>query len=90
MKIDLFQALEWVSILIVLVAAIYVSWKKGEKEGSVFMLEYLRENEFMSDTEYANFMRHVRSEKTQTRLEISPEELKKKNDKEKDISSNDK
>jgi len=90
MKIELFQALEWGAYLIVLVSAIFVSWKKGEKEGSVFMLEYLRENKFMNDTDYANFMRHVRSEKTSTNAAgLSPNELKKKNEKEEDISSKD-
>ena len=90
MKIELFQALEWGVYLIVLVSAIFVSWKKGEKEGSVFMLEYLRENKFMNDTDYANFMRHVRSEKTSTNAEgLSPKELRKKNEKEEDISSKD-
>ena len=89
MNITLFQTLEWCTYLIVLVAAIYVSWKKGEKEGSVFMLEYLRENKFFNDTDYAKFMRHVRTEKKIAKIDqISPEELKKKNE-DKDISSDD-
>ena len=73
-------------ILIILLAS-WSSWKKGEKEGSVFMLDYLRENKFMNDTDYANFMRHVRSEKSD-KIEVSPKDLKKKNE-EKDISSDD-
>ena len=81
---NVFQGLAYITLV---VAASYVSWKIGEKEGSVFMLDYLRENKFMNDTDYANFMRHVRSEKSD-KLEVSPKVLKKKND-EIDISSDD-
>ena len=89
MNLTLFNVLEWGSYLIVLVAAIYVSWKKGEKEGSVFMLEYLRENKFMNDTDYAKFMRHVRTEKKiENTDKLSPKELKK-NGKKKKISNDD-
>ncbi len=59
--------------------ATFVSWKKGEKVGSTFMLQYLRENKFMNDTEYSKFMRHVRSEKKIAKInDIIPKELKKK------------
>ena len=82
-----YSVLTGLAYIILIVIASYVSWKKGEKEGSVFMLEYLRENKFMNDTDYANFMRHVRSEKSD-KIEVSPKDLKKKNE-EKDISSDD-
>ena len=62
MNLTLFNVLEWGSYLIVLVAAIYVSWKKGEQEGSRFMLEYLREEKFLDDTAYIKFMMHIREE----------------------------
>ena len=54
------------------------------------MLQYLRDNKFMGDTDYAKFMRHVRTEKKIATIdEVSPEELKKKNEKEKDIHDKD-
>ena len=84
---NVFQGLAYITLV---VAASYVSWKKGEKEGSVFMLDYLRENKFMNDTDYANFMRHVRSERNSMGVEeVSPTKLKKNDkEKEKDISNN--
>ena len=43
------------------------------------MLQYLRENKFMNDTEYSKFMRHVRSEKKIAEIkDVIPKELKKK------------
>ena len=46
------------------------------------MLQYLRENKFMNDTDYANFMKHVREEKGLSKIrDINPKDLKKKNDK---------
>ena len=62
MNLTLLNILEWGSYLTVLVAAIYVSWKKGEQEGSRFMLEYLREEKFLDDTGYNKFMMHVKEE----------------------------
>ena len=62
MNLTLFNILEWVSILIVLVAAIIVSWKKGEQEGSRYMLQYLREEKFLDSTGYNQFMMHIREE----------------------------
>mgnify|MGYP001360504551 CR=1 FL=1 len=64
--------LEYISYITVLVIAITVSWKRGEKEGSTYMLKYLRDHKFMDDTGYHRFMNHVREEK-------------KKDEKEKDI-----
>ena len=89
MEITTYKVLTGLAYITLVVMASWSSWKKGEKEGSVFMLEYLRENKFMNDTDYGNFMRHVRSEKS-NKIEVSPKDLKKKkNDKEKDISSDD-
>ena len=87
MELTIYNVLQGLSYITLVVIASFVSWKRGEKEGSVFMLEYLRENKFMNDTDYANFMRHVRSEKSD-KIEVSPKDLKKKNE-EKDISSDD-
>ena len=64
--------LEYISYITVLVIAITLSWKRGEKEGSTYMLKYLRDHKFMDDTGYHRFMNHVREEK-------------KKDEKEKDI-----
>ena len=90
MELTTYKVLQGLTYITLLIVATYVSWKKGEKEGSIFMLEYLRENKFMNDTDYASFMRHVRTEKTPKNAEgLSPTELKKKNDKEKDISNKD-
>ena len=85
--VNLIQGLCYILLIIV---AVRHSWKKGEKEGSVFMLQYLRDNKFMGDSDYAKFMKHVRTEKMIATIdEISPEELKKKNEKEKDIHDKD-
>ena len=85
--VSLIQGLCYILLIIV---AVRHSWKKGEKEGSIFMLQYLRDNKFMGDTDYAKFMRHVRTEKKIATIdEVSPEELKKKNEKEKDIHDKD-
>ena len=58
-------------ILLILVATRH-SWKKGEAEGSRYMLEYLRENKYknsngikvsyLDDTGFNRFMQHVREE----------------------------
>ena len=58
-----FLTLEWVTYLTVLTIAIYVSWRKGEKEGSKYMLKYLREGKYLDDTGFNKFMAHVRKEK---------------------------
>ena len=43
------------------------------------MLQYLRENKFMGDSDYAKFMQHIRTEKKIPQIdEVSPKELKKK------------
>ena len=89
MTITTYNVLTGLAYITLVVVAIIVSWKKGEKEGSVFMLQYLRENKFFNDTDYYKFMRHIRSEKRIEKMEgITPRELKK-NEKEEDISDND-
>ena len=62
MNLTLLNILEWSSYLTVLVVAIYVSWKKGEQEGSRFMLHYLIEEKFLDDTGNNKFMMHIREE----------------------------
>ena len=79
MELTTYKVLQGLTYITLLVIATYVSWKKGEKEGSVFMLQYLRENKFMNDTDYNKFMRHIRTEKKIPNIDdVSPEELKKK------------
>ena len=79
MELTTYKALQGLAYITLIVIATYVSWKRGEKVGSVFMLQYLRENKFMGDTDYAKFMKHIRTEKKITETDdISPKELKKK------------
>ena len=90
MSITTFNVLSGLAYITLIVVASYVSWKKGEKEGSIFMLEYLREGKFMNDTDYSKFMQHIRTEKKIDKFnEVTSKDLKKKNDKEKNISSDD-
>ena len=89
MELTTYKVLTGLAYITLIYIATYSSWKKGEKEGSVFMLQYLRENKFFNDTDYAKFMRHIRTDKKIAKIdEVSPTELKKKNEKEKDISDN--
>ena len=89
MTITTYNVLTGLAYITLVIIAIIVSWKKGEKEGSVFMLQYLRENKFFNDTDYYKFMRHIRSEKRLMNMnELDPRDLKK-NDEEKDISDHD-
>mgnify|MGYP001071957979 CR=1 FL=1 len=79
MELTTYKVLQGLTYITLLVIATYVSWKKGEKEGSVFMLQYLRENKFMGDSDYAKFMQHIRTDKKIAKIdEVSPKELKKK------------
>ena len=90
MELTTYKVLTGLAYITLIFIATYSSWKRGEKEGSVFMLQYLRTNKFMGDSDYAKFMKHIRTEKhIATIEEVSPEELKKKNEKEKDISDKD-
>ena len=58
-----YSVLTGLAYLTLIVIATWSSFRKGEKEGSVFMLHYLRANKFFNDTDYNKFMRHVRIEK---------------------------
>ena len=89
MELTTYKVLTGLAYITLVVIASWSSWKKGEKEGSIFMLQYLREGKFMNDTDYANFMKHIRTEKKIEKIDgVSPKDLKK-NDKEKDISNKD-
>jgi|TARA_B110000438_G_C15362655_1_gene457027 hypothetical protein len=82
MTITTFNVLTGIAYLTLVVVASWVSWKKGEKEGSVFMLQYLRKNKFFNDSDYFKFMKHIRTELLIDKInEVSPKGLKK-NDKE--------
>ena len=69
-SINIIQGLCYIMLVIV---AIRHSWKKGEAEGSRYMLEYLRENKYKNsngikvpyfdDTGFNQFMKHVKIEK---------------------------
>ena len=79
MELTTYKVLTGLAYITLIGIATFVSWKKGEKVGSVFMLQYLRENKFMGDTDYAKFMKHIRTEKSIAETDdISPKELKKK------------
>ena len=79
MELTTYKVLTGLAYITLIGIATFVSWKKGEKVGSVFMLQYLRENKFMNDTDYNKFMRHIRTEKMIPNIDdVSPEELKKK------------
>ena len=81
MELTTYKVLTGLAYITLIIIATYTSWKKGEKEGSVFMLEYLRANKFMNDTDYASFMRHVRQEKSFNKIkDMSPKELKEKDE----------
>ena len=85
MTITTYNVLTGLAYLTLVVVASWVSWKKGEKEGSIFMLKYLREGKFFNDTDYANFMKHIRTEKKIDKFnEVTSNHLKK-NDKDKDL-----
>jgi len=65
--------IEGAAYILLIIVAIRHSWKKGEAEGSRYMLEYLRQNKYKNsdgikvsyfdDTGFNAFMRHVREEK---------------------------
>ena len=69
-SISLIQGLCYILLIGV---AIRYSWRKGEKEGSTYLLNYLRKNKYKNsdgfevpyfdDTGFNNFMKHVRIEK---------------------------
>ena len=65
--------IEYSSYLIVLLGAIWTSYKRGEHSGSIYMLDYLRSNSYtkpngtespyLSDIGYNRFVAHMRKEK---------------------------
>jgi len=65
--------LQFISYLGLISIAVYYSFKSGEKSGSMYMLEYLRENKyenprgikvpFLDDTGFNRFIEHMRQEK---------------------------
>lgn len=61
--------LENISYITVLVIAITISWKRGEKLGSTYMLKYLRDHKFLNDTGYNRFMSHIREEEQKRKNE---------------------
>ena len=66
----LIQAISYLGLIGI---AVYCSFKNGEKSGSMYMLEYLRETKykntnghkvpFLDDTGFNQFMVHMRKEK---------------------------
>ena len=58
-----FTIFESALLLGVFALGMYTSWKKGENEGSTYMLKYLRDHKFLDDTGYYKFMAHIRAEK---------------------------
>ena len=67
------NTIESLAYLSVLGAAVYFSYRNGEKEGSQYMLQYLRKETytdpkgndvpFFNDTGYNRFIAHMRREK---------------------------
>jgi hypothetical protein len=65
--------IEYTTYIAILLGAMYKSHKLGEKTGSMYMLEYLRENKYeniegfeepyLSDTGFNNFISHMKKEK---------------------------
>lgn len=68
-----YTAIQMISYLALVVAAVYFSFRSGEKSGSMYMLDYLRSNHykdslgnkvpFLNDTGFNSFMTHMRQEK---------------------------
>jgi hypothetical protein len=64
--------IEGAAYILLILVAVRHSWKKGEAEGSTYMLSYLRDNKYkntegikvpyLDDTGFNNFMKHVREE----------------------------
>ena len=57
------KSIEGLTYLSLIMAAVYFSFRSGEKSGSVYMLEYLRDNKFFRDSDYNRFMKHMDKEK---------------------------
>ena len=52
-----------IAYLILIAIAVTFSFKSGERSGSNYMLQYLRDYDFLKDSGYIEFMHHVRKEK---------------------------
>ena len=73
MSETLISLIQGLCYILLIGVAIHYSWRKGEKEGSTYMLDYLRKNKYkdsngidvscFDDTGYGEFMKHVRIEK---------------------------
>ncbi len=67
------SVIEGAAYILLIIVAIRSSWKKGEAEGSQYMLKYLRENKYKNtdgikvsyfdDTGFNAFMKDMREEK---------------------------
>ena len=57
------KSIEGFTYLSLIVASVYFSYKNGEKSGSLYMLEYLREHKFFKDADYKRFMSHMSKKK---------------------------
>tara|TARA_B100000780_G_C21010953_1_gene404835 strand:+ start:134 stop:367 length:234 start_codon:yes stop_codon:yes gene_type:complete len=68
-----FIILQGITYIGVIIGAVYFSYRNGEKEGSQYMLQYLRKETytdpkgndvpFFNDTGYNRFIAHMRREK---------------------------
>ena len=56
-----------ISYILLIAITAGLSFKRGEKSGSKYMLKYLRDHDFLKDSGYIEFMHHVRKEKRDTR-----------------------
>ena len=75
---EILNILEYAIYIIVLLGAMYHAHRIGEKSGSLYMLEYLRTNNykdasgadvpFLNDTGFNRFMAHMRKEKMEKEL----------------------
>ena len=52
-----------IGYILLIAIATGLSFKAGEKSGSNYMLQYLRDYDFLKDSGYIEFMHHVRKEK---------------------------
>ena len=57
------KSIEGLTYIGLIVASVYFSYRNGEKSGSLYMLEYLREHKFFKDADYKRFMKHMNEEK---------------------------
>jgi len=43
--------------------AVYFSFRNGERSGSMYMLEFLRDNKYLRYSDYERFVNHMSKEK---------------------------